>query len=705
MTETVAPISEATELNEQFNVDAVVNVDPAVPWILQRVRIKAHMRIAWLRKLWEEESRDLSTMAIQHAEVDAILQDCDNPAAEQQWKKNNKSVSGFAAELEALEKKINSSKVSRFPLLCAIFNLQQADIDLVQACFALQVDPALARLYAYLQDHSSRTYVNTDLVKRLFDYGYQSIFDSESVLRQWNLVIEKEVSASEPGQLMLDPMVGDWLLGKSTLDNLLMGKAHIQEPLTPLAGWPVEQTYHTVRQHMNSAPHAKVRLIVSGIAGCGRRTFSAVIAEKLGMPLLSVNVDALEQNWTQICLHATRQAFLDRNALCWSGPGVTEHVWPTSIIPFPIQFIIVEPGQTIQAQAGTVDYCVEIPSLTLKEREILWKQYIPQSEQWPENLFHQFIAQHKVTVGEIQSISQKQIKTLDDTKSYMHDIRSFNLGDLAKRLECPFVWDDLVLPQQINSALQDFVFEANERADFWENRQARRLFPQGRGLMALFNGSSGTGKTMSAQVIAAELGMDLYRIDLASVMSKYVGETSKNLQKVLKRTQDMDVVLLFDEADALLGKRTDIKDANDRFANTDTNFLLQELEDYQGIAILSTNKKSNIDDAFIRRIRYVVDFPYPDSKQRLQLWQKLLADIISGEVSVSITNNIKAIANTIEMSGAQIKYAILAALFNARRDKSELSIQHLLHGIDRELMKEGRVLTEDNKKRLLHYGR
>jgi SpoVK/Ycf46/Vps4 family AAA+-type ATPase len=217
---------------------------------------------------------------------------------------------------------------------------------------------------------------------------------------------------------------------------------------------------------------------------------------------------------------------------------------------------------------------------------------------------------------------------------------------------------------------------------------------------------------MAAQVIAAELGLDLFRIDLAAVVSKYVGETSRNLQRILSRARDMDIVLLFDEADALLGKRTEIKDAHDRFANTDTNYLLQALEsDYQGVALLSTNRKENIDEAFLRRVRYLIEFARPDAGQRLLLWKMLITELAGpqtfkgdGDDQQALKQSLEVIANGIELTGAQIKYAVLAAVFTARRDRQPLDMKHILRGVDRELMKEGRVLTERERERLQVHG-
>ena len=255
-------------------------------------------------------------------------------------------------------------------------------------------------------------------------------------------------------------------------------------------------------------------------------------------------------------------------------------------------------------------------------------------------------------------------------------------------------------PEPLQRALSDFIFEARDRAEFWENPAARRLFPQGRGLFALFTGTPGTGKTMAAQVVAAALGLDLFRISLAAVVSKYVGETAKNLNRILARAEAMDAVLLFDEADALFGKRTEIKDAHDRFANTDTNYLLQAIEAYRGIAILATNRKANIDPGFTRRLRYVLEFARPDAAHRQRLWERLLGELAGLERLRSLASLVQGLAAAVDVSGGQIKFAVLAALFAARRDGAPLAAQHLLYGLERELAKEGRALTERERERL-----
>jgi len=275
------------------------------------------------------------------------------------------------------------------------------------------------------------------------------------------------------------------------------------------------------------------------------------------------------------------------------------------------------------------------------------------------------------------------------------------LGQLAQAVTSEFRMDDLVVSDLVRDALGDFIFEATARVAFWEKLQHQRLFPQGKSLIALFTGSPGTGKSMAAQVIANTLKLDLYRIDLSMTVSKYIGESTKNIERILSRSSNMDVILFFDEADALFGKRTEIKDAHDRYANTDTNYLLQAIENYPGIVLLATNNKSNIDSGFMRRFRYVLDFQKPDAVQRLELWRKMIAELAGIHYLGVLDNQLQQLAESVELTGAQIKFAALSAIFNSQKDGLPLNAGHLLKAIERELGKEGRGINKQVYQTLL----
>ena len=693
-------IAETTPLQPSLTEQAPASASQLV---LARIRMLAQRRAAWLHHLWHDKGAENGRPGSTTDQSTGLFADLDDPALEAAWLAKN--AHQLNAQIATIEAALAEQTDSRLHLLRQIFGLDDQDFNLLQACFALAIDPTLSQIYAYLQDHQGQNYVSEALVARLFGYGRYLIWDAESPLHTWGIIHEREIRPGEPPMLSCDRQIRDWLLGHNDLQEQLVGLSQVHPPLTPLDSWPVSQTVDFLNHLVSGSPQQRVCLKITGLPGSGRRTFAACVSAEIGLPLLVINADQItEDEWVNTFIWAQRQAFLDRSALAWQGQTAATHPWPHYVLHFPIQFIIAEPDQASLPIPETITHEVAIPPLSLTERRALWGHYLAASANWPEGDLDTLAARHQVTVGEIAAIGQKDVASADMAAQLVRAGQRDRLGRLAQRLECPFTWDDLVVNETLQAMLEDFVFEAQERAIFWEQPQARRLFPRGQGLAGLFSGPPGTGKTMAAQVIAATLGLDLFRVDLSTVVSKYVGETSQNLERILSRATHMDIVLLFDEADALFSKRTEVKDAHDRFANTDTNYLLQAIENYDGIALLATNKKANLDAAFIRRLRYVLEFPAPDAAQRRRIWQQILAEL-AGEAAVSaLEPNLAHLAAEVSLTGAQIKYAILAALFMARREQKPLNLDHLLRGLNRELMKEGRALNDREQEKLRRHG-
>ncbi len=660
-----------------------------------RVRLRAQRRVAWLRSLWSRGS-GAPAPGTAHAEIDAILEGWDDAEAERRWQSDG-AVRALGEEIDRVDSLV-AERGSRLARLATVFGLDTAESDYVQVCLAAALDASLGRVFAYLENHASRAYPTEALVARLFGHGLHRVLLPESPLRRWELIQATPMGPGEPDVLSCDPLVRDWLLGDHRLDEVLVPLARIQPTLEPLEGWRVEETAQRLRATLETA---RARVCVVGPPGSGRRTLAAGVAASLGLSLLVIDVDAVpDEDWRRVFLRAHRQAFLDGCALAWVGESAHTRRWPDVVTPFPLQFVIAEAGETPVSRGDLIDQVMEVPAPALAERRSLWRMHVATASSWSEPELAALISNHQVGPGEIAAVAARVPATAAEAAALVRESSRHRLGDLARGVECPFTVDDLVAPEPLRTALADFVFEARERAAFWEQPAARRLFPQGRGLFALFTGTPGTGKTMAAQVVAADLGLDLFRISLATVVSKYVGETAKNLYRILARAEAMDCVLLFDEADALFGKRTEIKDAHDRFANTDTNYLLQAIEAYRGIAILATNKKSNMDPAFTRRLRHVLEFARPDATLRQRLWERLIGELAGLEQAASLARAIAALAAATDMSGGQIKFAVLGALFAARRDGTPLTVRHLLYGVDRELTKEGRALPERERERV-----
>ncbi|KXK49560.1 MAG: AAA family ATPase [Anaerolineae bacterium] len=675
---------------------AITSDASALETVLLRVRLLAERRLSWL-----EQRRGTVNGTPAPSEIDALLGDMDDPAAEREFHAAQPSLS---ARIEAIERALDADRDSRLAALIRVFGLDALDRDVLHVCLAAAADPGLARLFAYLHDDSTRPYPTLGMIARLCGHGRFMALPATSPLRRWRMIgMGSDPAGDSFAPLRLDPVIRDALAGQDDLDPALTGHARLIAPLEPLPEWDVDGEAAFASRALTDQPGRTVVLHVVAPKRSGRKTFAACVSAHVGMPLLAVDVSGiLDDQWETAFIHAQRHAFLNRCALAWTSraPGLLARAWPNSVPHFPLQFVLREALDNAPLIDDALERRIELPAPATDTRLKLWRTAAPQVAAANPDSLIALAGRFNARPGDIAEAAGIPFASAELMAHALRDRQRGLFGGLAQPLECPFVWDDLVVSPALRDALTDFVHEAGDRAAFWEQPGARRLFPQGRGLAALFTGSPGTGKTMAAQVMAAALGLDLFRVDLSSVVSKYVGETSQHLQRILTRAAEMDAVLFFDEADALFSRRTDVKDAHDRFANTDTNHLLQALENYDGIAVLATNRKGNIDPAFVRRLRYVLDFPKPDAAQRHTLWTRLIHGLAGDHAVRALGGLIDKLAAELELTGAQIKYAVLTAVFAARRDGTPIAADHILRGLDREMAKEGRALSDRERLRL-----
>jgi hypothetical protein len=671
--------------------------------VLTWFRLLARRRGAWLQNLWMNEGATDARATVTHTEFAAIIVDADSSEAEANWTRDQESVARWQDEAEKIHRDLNAQEDSRFRRLALVFGLSDQEVDLLRLSAAVGFEPELARVCAYLQDHSGRTYLTEELASRLL--GLDDIrWAPEMNVFRWELIHRRDTGVGEPDALIIDRQIKDWLLGNSTLDEVLIGAVGLAESDgTILPEWPVDETASWAQNALQGADATRVRIVLVAPRGAGKGNFATAVAERLGMRLLAVDSDGPDEiNWKRFFLHSQRQAFLETASLLWIGEAVSRQRWPGSQPLFPLQFVLAEPGVEPVPIPGAIDRLIRLPMPEAETREYLWRQRVPVAFKWPTTEVRKLAERHRVWPGDIDRAIRLGATTPEDAGVLVRESARSRFGNLAQIVECPFTWDDLVLPNGVKQLLEAIAFEAEDRNDFWRQRTARRLFPQGRGLVTLFSGPSGTGKTMAAQVIAARLTQDLCRVNVAQLVSKWVGETPKNVEQVIRVAAEHDVVLFFDEADALFARRsTEIRDAQDRFANTDTAYLLQAIEGYPGIAILATNLKTNIDAAFLRRLRYLVEFPKPDVTLQHTLWTKLVTGLAGKQRAKALDSAFALLSTISDVTGAQIKFAILAALFAARAEDKPLNVQHLLTGLDRELAKEGRAIGPRERDRIL----
>ncbi len=270
--------------------------------------------------------------------------------------------------------------------------------------------------------------------------------------------------------------------------------------------------------------------------------------------------------------------------------------------------------------------------------------------------------------------------------------RSFasDMGDKAVHLEAVFGWDDIVLPERSKALLSQACSQVRSRHRVYSGWGFREKLPYGRGVSMIFTGPPGTGKTMGAQVMAKELGMDIYRVSLANVVSKYIGETEKNLNEIFEKAKSCRVILFFDEADVLFSKRTEVKDSNDKYSNMESAFLLQKMEEYSGVVILATNLVQNFDEAFKRRMSYIVEFPFPDVLRRRELWAKAFPEKTPvGDLDIDF------LVEHYELSGSNIKNIALHSAFLAvAENSSTVEMKHIMRSVKNEYAKSGKAFTK-----------
>lgn len=346
--------------------------------------------------------------------------------------------------------------------------------------------------------------------------------------------------------------------------------------------------------------------------------------------------------------------------------------------------------------------CLELPMLTIKERIVLWQAYakgLPLGEDVDLVLCaNQYILTPKAikdVLATARSLAQGEGRDVICRADILQGVRQHSvnqLGRFATLINAVFTWDDLVIDEEQKREMMMICNQLKYRSVVGEEWGFHKKTPYGRGICALFYGSPGTGKTMAVQVIANELGLDLYRIDLSQIVSKYIGETEKNISELFRRARNINALLFFDEADALFAKRSEVKDAHDRYANADTAHLLQKIEEYDGISILATNYVNNIDDAFKRRIKFMFHFVFPTPEVRLKLWKTILPKnaVLEEEIDFEF------FAYNFELSGSNIKEILTNAAYLAAAEHTGIANRHIVEAVKLNFKKYGKILTNED---------
>jgi AAA+ superfamily predicted ATPase len=576
--------------------------------------------------------------------------------------------------------------------------LDALDAAVLAVCAAPELHPRYGRLYAYLQDDVTRRLPSPRLVASLLTGDGVEPHDVLACFApNARLVAIGAARLLEPDPAMpladrpvkLADRLAAFILGAGT--GLLEAGAPVALRRVVLQPEIVgrDESVAEVARSLQADTH--LPLVV-----CGPDA-PAIVATAADRPLVLLDVRDLER--PRALADATLAAALEHALLCFDG---LEDLNPSErarlleqIDSRPERSVLI--GRTrreAQALSDRTVLLVELPFPSFAERRSAWEELSGANEAAAVAAKFRLSIEQILAAAEVSRVAART-RGLDTPEPADLDLgarhaSSSRLGDLAARLSPAYSFDDLVLPERQRDLLHSISAYLRHRDRVLSEWGYERTVARTQGLKVLFAGESGTGKTMAAQVLAAELGLDLFRVDLATVVSKYIGETEKNLERIFTAADGSNAILFFDEADALFGKRSEVSDSHDRYANIEVAYLLQRMELYPGAAILATNFKRNIDEAFIRRLDFVVDFPFPEVDDRKKIWQLVLpqAAPVADDIDLAF------LATQFKLSGGAIRNCSLTAAFRAADENGEISMGHLVRAVAQEYGKQGRLTLE-----------
>ena len=591
----------------------------------------------------------------------------------------------LATRLEAIE----VDPTSRAGRLAARFDLDELDLGLLTVAVAPDLDDRFEQLFGYLHDDITRRRASLGLALELCGRSPADAGARIAVSRPGRLVsgglleIEDHERPFLTRSLRVPDRVLDHLLGNDHPDVELLDVAI---PTATRSGSIASAAARALRAGVNLI-HLRERFDTgaTGIASAALREAglgSAVCVE--------IQRAHPEEQFRMVDL-ARREARLIGGGLVVANfhqlpVALRRHVARGDVATFVIGADPFDPDDSHETPLS-LDVTLETP----EAQEASWRQALGDSSIAPPTAFRFGPKQIRraVEAARVQAISYEQPIGNDHLVAGARQQNATGLERFARRLEPSVCWDDIVLPRVTAARLHELVNRVAHRALVYDGWGLRRGGGRGEGLVALFAGASGTGKTLAAEVIASELGLEMYVINLATVVDKYIGETEKNLERIFTEAEGVSAVLFFDEADALFGKRSEVNDARDRYANVEVAYLLQRLETFDGLGILATNLKTNLDEAFARRLSMVVDFPDPDGELRRSIWEHMTLKLpLAPDVDLAF------LADQFELSGGNIRNIVVAAAFCGAAENGVVAMDHFIHATRLEYQKLGRLCLE-----------
>ncbi|HEX8244950.1 MAG TPA: ATP-binding protein [Longimicrobium sp.] len=578
------------------------------------------------------------------------------------------------------------------------FALSDFERDVLVLCAGAELDAGFAALCAAAHGDPRRTAPTFGLALAALPGAHWSALSPAAPLRHWQLVHLDPRDGVTSAALRVDERILHFLAGVWCMDERL------EALLEPLAAPPhLPPTHERLAERVAAALAASVgEQAGAAVQLCGDSPAASRAVAAAACALLGAS------GWTLRAADLPRAADARRALLlAWEretvlAPGVLVVEWESAADDAETQRavtafaeraaspVVVASRDPLRTQRLLLR--VDLPRPPAAEQRMLWERALGQGAAAANGRVDRLVSHFDLDAQGIAAAAAAARADGGQTDGALWDACRTQsrprMDDLAQRIEAVAGWDDLVLPPAQMQVLREMAAHVRHRSRVYEAWGFAARSSRGLGISALFAGASGTGKTMAAEVLAGELRLDLYRIDLSSVVSKYIGETEKNLRRIFDAAEQGGAVLLFDEADALFGKRSEVKDSHDRYANIEVSYLLQRMEAYRGLAILTTNQKAALDTAFLRRIRFVVDFPFPDAGQRAEIWRRVFpAQTPTEELD-------PARLARLNVAGGNIRnIAVLAAFLAADADEP-VRMSHLLRAARSEYAKLEKHLTD-----------
>jgi hypothetical protein len=579
--------------------------------------------------------------------------------------------------------------------LTAIFGLSSFERELLLLCAGVEMEPALEERCCQMLGRSQRGFVTFSLAMSVLRDPHWSALAPTSPLRRYRLIEMESSQGLTSVPLHIDERVLHYLAGVNRMDQRLEPVLHYR----PGPDWLAEEHWtlatETIATVENGLPQ-DFAVHLCGDDAAGQERIAALIAHRAERELFVLRMEDTPPAGAELDQFL---ALWNREALLL--PAYLLLQWerdtPTAAakqlvarLPGPLMIASREP---LQLHRAVETYEVNKTGPTGQKH--MWEIALGPAAASMNSMIDEVSEQFRLSAETIVSLGTAKL-TRESIGSEQMPERLWNvcrsvtrprLETLAQRIKPVSDWEDLILPELQMQMLRQLAAQSRHRMTVYERWGFAEKGQRGLGISALFSGPSGTGKTLAAEVLAADLRLDMYRIDLSSVVSKYIGETEKNLKEVFDAAETGGVLLLFDEADAIFGKRAEVKDSHDRYANIEVGYLLQRMESFQGLAILTTNIKSSLDKAFQRRLRFVVDFPFPDVTQREAMWARAFPPRTptEGVEPARLAN--------LNMSGGNIRNIAMNAAFLAAEAASPVRMEHVLQATQLEAVKVERPLS------------